>query len=255
MKSALVPAWPDLDVLVLAAGQSQRLREILGDRPKPLIDVLGEPVLVRNLRWLAGHRMRRVWINLHYGAAAIQAALGDGTELGLRIHYSYERELLGTAGAARALAGLWRHWLLVVYGDSLLNFDLSRFLSLALSSAAETAWLTVLEPGVNPATAIAGSALLADAEHRLLGFQETRNRNACPGDRIAAGVYCLPAAWLRALPERYPLDFGQDVFPLWLEQNKVLKIYPMDGYCLGMDTPATYRQALELIRAHNLLLS
>ncbi len=255
MKSPLAPAWPDLDVLVLAAGQSQRLREILGDRPKPLIDVWGEPVLVRNLRWLAGHGVRRVWLNLHYGAAAIQAALGDGSELGLRIHYSYERELLGTAGAARALAGLWRRWLLVVYGDSLLNFDLSRFLNLSMSSAAETAWLTVFEPGVNPVTAIAGSALLADAEHRLLGFQETRNRAAGPGDRIAAGVYCLPAAWISALPENYPLDFGQHVFPLWLEQNKALKIYPVEGYCLGMDTPDTYRQALELIREQNLLLA
>ena len=243
------------DVLVLAAGQSQRLREVLGDRPKPLIDVLGEPVLVRNLRWLAGHGVRRVWINLHYGAAAIQTVLGDGTELGLRIHYSYERELLGTAGAARALAGLWRRWLLVVYGDSLLNFDLSRFLNLAMSSAAETAWLTVFEPGLNLATSIAGSALLADAEHRLLGFQETRNRAASPGDRIAAGVYCLPAAWISALPESYPLDFGQHVFPLWLKQNKALIIYPIDGYCLGMDTRQTYQQALQLILHNHLELA
>ncbi len=255
MISNSIPVWPGLDVLVLAAGQSQRLREVLGDRPKPLIDVNGDPVLVRNLRWLAGHGVSRVWINLHYGAAAIQAAIGDGHALGLQIHYSFERELLGTAGAARALAGLWRSRLLIVYGDSLLNFDLRRFLHLALNSKVETAWLTVFEPQVNPATAIAGSTLVADAEHRLLGFQETRNRTASPGDRIAAGVYCLPAAWICALPERYPLDFGQDVFPLWLEQNKLLKIYPIEGYCLGMDTPATYRQTLALIRARNLPLA
>lgn len=255
MKPIPIPAWPDLDVLVLAAGQSQRLREILGDQPKPLINVEGDPVLVRNLRWLAQAGVRNVWMNVHYGAAAIQSVIGNGHDLGLQVNYSFERELLGTAGAARALSGMWRSRLLVVYGDSLLHFDLSRFLRLAMSSAAETAWLTVFEPGRNPATAIAGSTLLADADHRLLGFQETRNRAASPGDRIAAGVYSLPAAWIAALPERYPLDFGQDVFPHWLEQNKLLKIYPIDGYCLGMDTPQSYQQALMLISQNHLELS
>ncbi len=241
----------DTDVLVLAAGASQRLQEVLQGRPKPLIDVAGEPVLRRNLRWLAQGGVRQCWINLHCGAAEIQSALRGGEDLGLRLNYSYERQLLGTAGAARALAGLWRESLLVVYGDSLLRFSLEGLISRAM--VIRGAQIAVFDPGVHLHTGIAGGVLEVDSEKRVTALRETRSGTASAGNWVSAGVYLMPAAWVRELPERYPIDFAQHVFPSWLEQGRPLYAYPIDGYCLGMDTPETYRQALEIISTKGLL--
>ena len=61
----------------------------------------GKPVLEHNLRLLATHGINEVAINLHHRPAVIRDYFGDGSSLGLRIHYSDEPTLLGTAGAVK----------------------------------------------------------------------------------------------------------------------------------------------------------
>jgi NDP-sugar pyrophosphorylase family protein len=55
-----------LQAVVLAAGKSTRIASIADGLPKPLLEIGGEAVLMRNLRWLAESGIEQVWINLHY---------------------------------------------------------------------------------------------------------------------------------------------------------------------------------------------
>src|SRR5437899_4372313 len=61
------------DAVLLAAGNSTRIAAVGRGVPKPLLAVQGEPILVRNVRWLAGAGIRDIWVNVHYRGDLIRA--------------------------------------------------------------------------------------------------------------------------------------------------------------------------------------
>src|SRR4028118_201133 len=93
----------NLGTLVLAAGKSTRIQPVSGGLPKPLLQVQGQSILERNLKWLVDSGIHSVWINLHYRSEEIQKVIGTGENLGLKVSYSREPEILGTAGAYKKL--------------------------------------------------------------------------------------------------------------------------------------------------------
>src|SRR5208283_4939360 len=87
-----------MKALVLSAGYGERLRPLTNTTPKPLLEVGGRPLIHYALLMLRQAGITEVAINLHHLADAIEEALGDGRDLGLRITYSYESSLAGTGG-------------------------------------------------------------------------------------------------------------------------------------------------------------
>ena len=106
--------------MVLAAGRGERMRPLTLARPKPLLEAGGTPLIVHHLRALAAAGFEDVVVNLSWLGGQIQAALGDGTRHGLRIHYSDEGpEPLETGGGIfRALPLLGDGPFLVLNGDT-----------------------------------------------------------------------------------------------------------------------------------------
>ena len=112
--------------MILAAGLGTRMRPLTLDRAKPVLPVLDRPLLHWTLEMLAGHGVKDVMINLHYLPRTVRAAVGDGRAFGLRVAYSFEREILGTGGGPRKV----RRWigdetLLILNGDVVFDFDLT----------------------------------------------------------------------------------------------------------------------------------
>src|SRR5436309_2109585 len=92
-----------------------------------MVELGGKPVLLRNVEWLRGYGIGEFVVNLHYLPDTIRDFFGDGSGFGVRVHYSFEPLLLGTAGAVRAAANLLLPApFLVVYADNLINCDLDR---------------------------------------------------------------------------------------------------------------------------------
>jgi NDP-sugar pyrophosphorylase family protein len=113
--------WP---VAILAGGLATRLRPATEKIPKALLSLAGEPFLVHQLRLLQSENFRRVVLCVGYLGEMIEAKIGDGKQLGLQIHYSYDGPmLLGTGGALKhAVSKLGRKFL-VIYGDSYMPVD------------------------------------------------------------------------------------------------------------------------------------
>ena len=85
-----------MKAMVLAAGLGTRLRPMTEKVPKCLMPLAGRPLLEWTLDWLNGCGIDECVINLHYLPEQVRTFAGDGSRFGLRIHYSYEPELLGT---------------------------------------------------------------------------------------------------------------------------------------------------------------
>lgn len=114
--------WP---VLLLTAGLGTRLQPLSSVRAKPALPVAGTPLVVRILQWLREAGVRRVVLNLHHRADSITRIVGDGSRLGLAVRYSWETEILGSAGGpARAIPLLESDRFLIVNGDTLTKVDL-----------------------------------------------------------------------------------------------------------------------------------
>ncbi|HZS18313.1 MAG TPA: nucleotidyltransferase family protein [Candidatus Udaeobacter sp.] len=134
--------WP---VAILAGGLATRLRPVTEKTPKALLSVAGEPFLVHQLRLLHSHGFRKIVLCVGYLGEVIQAKLGNGSNLGIHITYSFDGStLLGTGGALkRALPKLGERFL-VVYGDSYMPLDYAEVVNAFIASG-KPALMTVFQ--------------------------------------------------------------------------------------------------------------
>jgi len=111
--------------LVLAAGLGTRLRPLTDVCAKPAIPVAGEPLIRRIVRWLASYDVNDLVVNLHYLPQTITAVLGDGSDLSVRVRYSWEQpRILGSAGGPRlALDIIGGDTFIIANGDTLTDLD------------------------------------------------------------------------------------------------------------------------------------
>jgi MurNAc alpha-1-phosphate uridylyltransferase len=132
-----------LPVAILAGGLATRMGELTHDTPKCLLDVVGRPFVHYQLRQLFQQGVRRVVICLGHLGDKVVAALGDGSEFGLDVLYSFDGpELRGTAGAIRRALPLLGPAFFVLYGDSYLECDYAA-VQQAFENAGTLALMTV----------------------------------------------------------------------------------------------------------------
>ncbi len=129
-------------VVILAGGLGTRLRPLTEKIPKPLVEVAGRPFLDWQLQDLKQQGYRDIILLVSYLGEQIEKVYGDGSEIGLRIRYSFEKEPLGTGGALRLALPVLDQTFILLNGDSFLrayldamaaNFDKSDFLAMVSS--------------------------------------------------------------------------------------------------------------------------
>jgi len=113
-----------LPVAILAGGLAKRLRPITETIPKALVEVAGQPFILRQLDYLRGQGVSRVVLCVGFLGEQIEAIVGDGAACGLSVSYSQDwPTLMGTGGALRQALPLLDSQFLVLYGDSYLPID------------------------------------------------------------------------------------------------------------------------------------
>jgi mannose-1-phosphate guanylyltransferase len=185
--------------LVLTAGLGTRLRPLTDVRAKPAVPVAGEALIRRIVRWLAAHDVQDVVLNLHHRPETIAAVLGDGSDLGARVRYSWEQpDLLGAAGGPRqALPIVGADTFLLINGDTLTDVDLG-----ALAESHEsTGSLVTLALVPNPEPHRYGSVRL-DGRQRVIGFAPS-GVNPEDGYHLV-GVQIVHASVFASLPPGRP---------------------------------------------------
>jgi len=134
--------------MILAAGRGERMRPLTDHTPKPLLCVGGKPLIVWHIERLAAAGFADIVVNLAWLGEHIQAALGDGSRYGVRLHYSMEAGALETAGGiAHALPLLGNDPFLVINGDIWCDWDASEAhaAAQALQEQDLLAWLCLVD--------------------------------------------------------------------------------------------------------------
>ena len=173
--------WP---ALVLTAGLATRLQPLSSVRAKAALPVAGEVLVLRILRWLRRSGVTRVVLNLHHRADTITREVGDGSAIGLDARYSWEPEVLGSAGGpARAIPLLEADRFLIVNGDTLADVDLAALAAQHVdTNAAVTMAVVDAEPRYN--------AIVANEAGIVTSFKRTGTPGTNPVGTVGTlGTY------------------------------------------------------------------
>ncbi|MBI2075758.1 MAG: HAD-IIIA family hydrolase [Candidatus Aenigmarchaeota archaeon] len=118
----------NIKAIILAGGRGERLRPLTDKLPKPLIPINGKPVLWHQMMLLKKYGIRDIVICGHYLFDKIKKYFGNGKKFGVNITYVFEKEPLGTGGAIKNAERLIKNTSIVIYGDEMIEMDISRLL-------------------------------------------------------------------------------------------------------------------------------
>lgn len=125
-----------MKAMILAAGKGERMRPLTDALPKPLLPLVGKPLIVYHLEKLAAAGITDVIINIAYLGEKIRQTLGNGSQWGIHIIYSEEPEPLETGGALNhALDLLGADPFLLVNGDVWIDVDFSQLIDVDLGDS------------------------------------------------------------------------------------------------------------------------
>jgi NDP-sugar pyrophosphorylase family protein len=200
-----------------------------------MLPVAGRPLLEWTLRWLARYGVREAALNLHHLPDVVREGLGDGARFGMRLHYAYEPELRGTAGAVHNFPGFFDAPFLVIYGDLLMDLDLDDLV--AFHQARKAKMTLALKRTTTPQSQ---GMIKVDSEGRVLRFVE-KPQQWRGGDTANAGVYVCEPSIVNTIPPGVS-DFGHDIIPWLLREGSPVYGRPLIGYLLDIGTPEAYAQ-------------
>src|SRR2546430_7248622 len=109
----------------MAGGEGSRLRPLTSRQPKPLVPVVGRPIMEHILLHLRRHQMRDVVATVQYLGSSIRNYFGDGSEQGVALTYSVEDSPLGTAGSVMLARQFLTEPFDMISGDALTDIDLA----------------------------------------------------------------------------------------------------------------------------------
>ena len=228
-------------LIILAGGAGTRLRERLGDLPKPMIPIAGKPLLEHQVELAKQHGFTDLIFFVHYRADLIEKHFGNGKNFGVRIRYILETEPLGTAGAVLAGFEHLAERFVVLYGDTMVNVDLSRIWN--AHEQAQAAATLLLHPNDHP---FDSDLVEINAASRVTAFHNRpHDGNIWRQNLVNAGLYVLEKRALANFsaarkPQPGILDFGKDVFPALVRAGESLLGYNSPEFIKDIGTPARY---------------
>jgi mannose-1-phosphate guanylyltransferase len=212
--------------MVMAAGLGTRLRPLTYEIPKPLVPVANRPVMEHILLLLRRHGFGPLIANLHWFPDTIRDRFGDGSELGTDLTYSYEDELLGTAGGVRNVAEFFGDEpFLVMAADALTDIDLG---ALRAAHEANDGIATLAVKRVSDVSEF--GVVITDSAGRVQGFQEKPDPAEALSDLASCMIYVLDREIFDYFPSKPVVDFAREVFPALLENDVPFHVHPIDAY-------------------------
>jgi len=201
--------------LLLTAGLGTRLQPLTYRRAKAAVPINGEPLVQRIIRWLAAAGITDLVLNLHHHPASIAAVVGDGTGLGVRVRYSWEQPVLGSAGGPRHALPLLAEdddeSFLIVNGDTLTNLDVRAVLARHRESNA----LVTMALIENPKPEFYGGVRVSE-DGWVTGF--TARGHAGPSYHFI-GIQAARAGTFTGLEDGVPFESVNTLYPRLIAQN------------------------------------
>lgn len=224
--------------MVMAAGVGSRLEPLTCNIPKPMVPVVNRPAMEHIIELLKHHGIFEVVANLWYLPQVIEGYFGDGRDFGIKLEYSREDTLLGTAGGLRRARRYFDETFVLIAGDALTDIDLT---DLVQFHRAKRALATIaLKPVDDPSRF---GVVVTEGDGRIVRFQEKPGPGEAASNLANTMIYVFEPGILDFIPGEGTPDFGRDVFPRLVAEEVSFYGCPISDYWCDIGTLAQYRRA------------
>jgi NDP-sugar pyrophosphorylase family protein len=200
---------------------------------------LGRPFLDYQLALIKAAAIPRTVFNLHFMPETIRRHYGDGSDWGMRFHYSVETEPMGTAGAVKmGEEHFGKDELVVFNGDVLTDIDLSDVINFHRKHGAR---VTISLVRVKDPTAY--GLVFTDRDGKVERFLEKPSPEEATVNTINAGVYVLNRDVMDDIPPATVYTFEKGLYPMLLGRGDPVYGYIYNGYWIDIGSPEKYLKA------------
>lgn len=218
--------------VIMVGGKGTRLLPLTLTRPKPAMPVLDKPFLKYLIESMADAGIEEIFLACGYKSDVLAHAIGDGSDMGVRIIYSDEDTPLGTGGAIKRLEDRLDPVFLAANGDTLTSVDIAAQIREHFESgAAVTDSLSEVD---DPSQA---GVVRIDGDGRILEFQDKPKREEACSNLVNSGVYVVDKKVLEYIPKDTFYDFSKDLFPLLIEKGERLQGHMAKGIWVDIGRP------------------
>lgn len=226
-----------MDAVILAGGLGTRLRPFTEVLPKPLLPLGDKSILEHQLVSLKKAGVTDVYIATNYLSHLIEAFLGDGSRLGLKVHISKESSPLGTAGPIKLLENNLKSHFLVMNGDIVTKLDFKKFYEFGSNAA------SVLTVGTKVITTPFRFGNVTTQNGFITGVEEKPDFKL----EIVAGMYCMDKRIMNFIPANTYFGIDQLIKAL-LSEGEQISRFLIEDYWLDIGQVEDYSKAREIFK-------
>lgn len=232
-----------MKTVIMAGGRGTRVAELNSELPKPMLPVLGKPILEHQIETLRRQSFCDIVLVVGYLGAVIEDYFQDGSAFGVHIEYIREEEPLGTAGALYFLRGKIDEDFLLLCGDLIFDVDLMRFYRAHQMRGGLATLYT--HPNSHPYD----SALIqTDASGRIVGWLHREDAREWYKNRVNAGLHFCSPRILDGFSEAKKTDLDRDILKPLIASGE-LYAYDSPEYVFDVGTPERYFAVSEDLRS------
>ncbi|KAA3625636.1 MAG: NDP-sugar synthase [Proteobacteria bacterium] len=215
-----------MKAMILAAGKGTRVRPLTQILPKPMIPILGKPVMEYLVEELSRHGFNQIMVNTSHLATTIENYFNDGRRWGVEIGYSFEglivdgevvAQPVGSAGGMRRIqefGGFFDDTFLVVCGDALIDLDLTTAIRRHWQSGAVA---SLVAARVDPSNVPNYGVVVCDENGRITDFQEKPSVGEARSNLVNTGIYIFEPTVIDLVKADTEFDIGGQLFPAILD--------------------------------------
>lgn len=221
-----------MKAVILAGGKGTRLGKLTDEIPKPMLSLMGKPLMEYHIDLLKRYDITDIFVTVSHLKDAIINHFGNGDKFGVQMKYYEETEPLGTVGGVKALENELGNDFLVIYGDVLVEMNLSKLIE--FHRIKKSSATLVLHPNDHPHDS---DLVAVDIEDKITGFIAKPHADGnFYANLVNAGVYILNRKILNFVEANKKADFGADIFPNLVKQLPCYG-YNTSEYMKDMGTP------------------
>lgn len=233
-----------VQAIIMAGGEGSRLRPLTCDRPKPMVPVANKPVMEHAVRLLKRHGISDIGVTLQYLPQEIIKYFDDGFDFEANMHYYIEDKPLGTAGSVKNTGNFLKETFVVISGDALTDFDLTKAIDFHKGKGA---MVTIVLTRVN--VPLEYGVVITNEKGNIQRFLEKPGWGEVFSDTVNTGIYILEPEILDYIPHGEKYDFSQDLFPRLLADQKPMYGLILEGYWCDIGNIKQYQESHEAILA------
>ena len=240
--------------VIMAGCQGSRLRPLTLTRPKPMVELLGRPVIDFVKDAMVDAAIENIVVTTGYRGEQLKEHVATWNSPSVKAWVNQESSPMGTAGSVRLLSEHLSETFVVGSGDSVASFDIGLLLEAHRTSGAKVT-MALWEVEDPTEFGIVGLSQLHNGELNgelregfICRFKEKTTPEEAFSNVINAGLYIIEPEVLAMVPEGVKFDFSKQLFPMVLEKGWPMYAKTIDGVWFDVGHP------FELIRAQHTLL-